>query len=702
MQVQKQFVDDFLQGKDNTFIIPVYQRDYAWKKSNCKKLWEDIINLQNSGKPSHFLGALVTIYNNQKEWMVIDGQQRLTTISLLLLALVNYLKVKPNKTQEEKELGEDISDYYLINKRCKDKLHSNKLKPNTKDKDYFQKLLFDDKLNDKLNNKNNDSNIIKNYHFFYDEISKSSISVKDIYGVFKKLEIVHIELEKGTDDPQLIFESLNSTGVDLTDGDLIRNYILMDLIQSEQQQLYNNYWIKIEQLAGNVANFIRVFLMYTLHKDITQSNRAVYNEFKQYSKDKFYRDSYRIDSYSILQHLLKYAEIYSYFVNISDHPDKNINKALHRLHRLEFTVCHPFLMDVFDLFNQGVLGASDVQAIIELIESYAFRKFLVNSSTQGLNKFFLTLSKEIRKETQSTWKANYFDIMSFIIKNKSGTLKFPSDEEFKEKLIHKELKSKNRDFLLENLENYNSDYKIDVEELTIEHIMPQKLNHKWKQDLGDKYSEIHGKYLHTLGNLTLIEKKKNNSLSNKDFKSKQKIDFETSKLNLSSELKNIEEWNENSIVNRANRLAEEAVKIWKYPVPKSTYAVYSSTKDIQEDKIHNFAEGEFTNTKPKTLIVGEDKYKLKTWQEVVKKICEILFNESPTEFNSIMTSAEFKGKFCHSNQKENSKFRAPKELEFTDSYFVETHGSANTLVDFCCKLCKKLDFNIENISIEIS
>ena len=679
MQVKKQPIYQFLEGRNKSFFIPVYQRDYAWKVNNCKKLWEDIIDLQDSGKRSHFLGALVNIYNNQEEWMVIDGQQRLTTISLLLLALANYLKVTPHKTSSQADLQEDILNDYLINKRCTDKSQRIRLKPNTKDKSYFQSLF------DNVGIKKNDSNIIQNYLFFYEQISNSDISADHIFQLFKKLEIVHIELEKDIDDPQLIFESLNSTGVDLTDGDLIRNYILMDLSQPDQEQLYNNYWIKIEQLSGNVANFIRVFLMYTLHKDITQSKRAVYNEFKQYSKKEFYRDSS-----SILQHLLKYAQIYSYFVNNSQHPHKDINQALHRLHRLEFTVCHPFLMDVFDLFNQGVIGASDVQDIIQLIESYAFRKILVNNSTQGLNKFFLTLSKEIKKEP--TWEKNYFDIMSFIIKNKSASLKFPSDQEFRETLIYKEvykLTPKNRDFLFESLENYNCPYKINIQDLTIEHIMPQKLTPKWKQVLGDKYSEIHGKYLHTLGNLSLTAK--NSSLSNKDFKSKQKIDFETSKLNLSFELKNIEEWNENSIVNRANVLAEEAVKIWKYPES-------SFTKDVEEDKFYDLnKEIDFRGTKPKTLVLGEDKYKIKTWREVVKKICEILFNESPTEFKSIMTSAELSRYF--SNQKDNSKLRSP--IEFTDLYFVEGHGSSNYIVAFCCKLCEKLDFNIENISIEI-
>ncbi len=680
MQVKKIPIYEFLEGRNKSFVIPVYQRDYAWKINNCKKLWEDILYLQQSGKPSHFLGALVNIYNNQEEWMVIDGQQRLTTISLLLLALGNYLKVKPDKKPSEADLQEDILDYYLINKRCKHKSQRIRLKPNKRDKSYFESLFETSDV------QKNDSNIIQNYLFFYDKVSTCQILPSEIFELFKKLEIVNIELEKNIDDPQLIFESLNSTGVDLTDGDLIRNYILMDLDQDKQEHLYNEYWIKIEQLSGNVANFIRAFLMYTLHKDITQSNRAIYNEFKQYSEAKFSRDSYKI-----LKHLLKYAEIYSYFVNHSQHPDKDINQAIHRLYRLEFTVCHPFLLDVFDLFTQNVLNVSDVLNIIQLIESYAFRKILVDYTTQGLNKFFLTLSKEIKKE--NGWKDNYFQIMAFIIKNKSARQKIPTDDEFRETLIYKEiykLKAKNRDFLLESLENYNSPYKIDVQELTTEHIMPQKLNQKWKIALGNKFAEIHAKYLHTLGNLSLTAK--NRSLSNKDFQTKQKIDFESSKLKLSCELKNIEEWNEEAIIKRASLLAEEAIKIWKYP--ESNFS-----KDIEEEKVYYdfHEETDFRGTKPKTLIVGETKYKIKTWRDVLRTICQILFNQSPTEFKFIMNSSELSRYF--SEQKDDAKLRCP--IEFSDSYFVESNQSSNSIISFCCKICQKLDFDTENISIEI-
>ncbi len=680
MQVKKLPIYEFLEGRNKSFVIPVYQRDYAWKKSNCEKLWEDLLYIQDHEKPSHFFGALVNIYNNQEEWMVIDGQQRLTTISLLLLALVNHLKVKPDKNSGEEYLQEDILDYYLINKRAREDSQRIRLKPNKNDRLYFESLFRNEAI------KQNDSNIIQNYLFFYKKISESTISPSDIFELFKKLEIVNIELESSLDNPQLIFESLNSTGVDLTDGDLIRNYVLMNLSKDEQERLYNTYWVQLERLSTDVANFLRVFLMYQLQKNITKSKRAVYNEFKKYSETNFPNNSSQL-----LQYLVKYSEFYSYFINNSQHPSSAINQALYRLHRLEFTVCYPFLLDVFDLFEQNILQESDVIRIIQLIESYAFRRILVTNSTQGLNKLFIVLSKEIKKEDD--WEKDYFQIMSFILKNKSAGQKFPSDEEFRTTLIHKEvykLNAKNRNFLLENLENYDSPYKVDLGDLTVEHIMPQKLSQEWKSALGNGYAEIHRKYLHTLGNLSLTAR--NSSLSNRNFKAKQDIDFKNSKLSLNFALSDVEFWNEQAIIHRANSLADKAVEIWKYP--ESTFS-----KDSEEPEFYDLSEQvDFSGMKPKTLIMGEHQYQVKTWREVLTKICQFLFEQSPTEFKLVTASPEFSRYFA--NAKNRDKLRFP--LEFTDLYFVEGNHSSNSVISLCCRLCAELGIDQDKFSLEIA
>lgn len=679
MQVKKLPIYEFLEGRNKSFVIPVYQRDYAWKKSNCEKLWEDLLYIQEHEKPSHFFGALVNIYNNQEEWMVIDGQQRLTTISLLLLALVNYLNVKPDKTSNEEDLREDILDYYLINKRAREDSQRIRLKPNQNDKHYFESLFKSEDI------RQNDSNIIQNYLFFYEKISRSTISPSDIFELFKKLEIVNIELESSLDNPQLIFESLNSTGVDLTDGDLIRNHVLMNLSKDEQERLYNTYWVKLERLSTDVANFIRVFLMYRLQKNITKSKRAVYNEFKKYSENNFSNNSSQL-----LQHLVKYSELYSYFINNSQHPSSQINQALYRLHRLEFTVCYPFLLDIFDLFEQNILQEFDVVRIIQLIESYAFRRILVTNSTQGLNKLFVVLSKEIKKE--DGWENDYFEIMSFILKNKSAGQKFPSDEEFRTTLIYKEvykLNAKNRNFLLESLENYDSPYKVELGDLTVEHIMPQKLSQDWKAALGDGYTEIHRKYLHTLGNLSLTAK--NSRLSNRNFKAKQDIDFKTSKLSLSFALSDVESWNEKAIIDRANKLANKAIEIWKYP--ESTFS-----KNSEEPDFYDFDESvDFRGMKPKTLLIQERQCQVKTWREILIVICQFLFEQSPTEFKLVTASPEFARYFAKTKNREKLRF----PLEFTESHFVEGNHSSNSIISLCCRLSTELGIDPENFSLEI-
>ena len=234
MQVNKIPIFNFLEGSGKSFIIPVYQRDYAWQKENCEKLWNDLLSLRKSEVKAYFLGSIVIIDAGFQEYSVIDGQQRLTTISLLLLALQNYLK----KNKIEERLQDQLSDY-LIDRHSQDSSKRIRLKPNKQDKAYFNELFNGTEIEE-------DSNIVSNYNFFYHQIQKDNYEGSSLLEAFRKLEIVLITLDKGQDDPQLIFESLNSTGVGLNDGDLIRNYILMDLENQEQENFYTNYWLKIE------------------------------------------------------------------------------------------------------------------------------------------------------------------------------------------------------------------------------------------------------------------------------------------------------------------------------------------------------------------------------------------------------------------------------------------------------------------------
>ena len=320
----------------------------------------------------------------------------------------------------------------------------------------------------------------------------------------------------------------------------------------------------------------------------------VYTVFKKFSFETFNHNRE-----SVLKDLLYFAEIYSWIVQINKHQNHTLNKHLERLNKLEFTVSHPYLLDIFNDSRNNIISEEIVKEILMIIESYAFRKILVDNTTQGLNKMFISFSKEIKKE--KSWKENYLNILSYILLEKRVSQRFPTNEEFEYALITKEiykLQAKNRNFLLESLENYKSAYLVNVAELTVEHIMPQTLTKEWKNKLGDNWQEIHKKYLHTLGNLSLTAK--NPELSNNTFEDKQQIDFQTSRLKLNFKLDDRIIWNEESIIDRAKDLSNSAKHIWLFP--KTTYI-----KLIPETQFFDLtSEDNFTGSKPCCLYIEDD------------------------------------------------------------------------------------------------
>ncbi|MCC7196993.1 DUF262 domain-containing protein [Candidatus Peregrinibacteria bacterium] len=675
MQVQQLPIYQFLEGQRKSFVIPVYQRDYAWTRINCQKLWDDLVDLNNNDRNDHFLGAVVTIGSGFDEYTVIDGQQRITTISVLLIALQTYLKNKEHKNDSEKILIEQLSDF-LIN-RYSNQEKKIRLKPNKQDKEYFENLFTDNR------NLNINSNIVNNYNFFYKKIISETLTPQQIFEAFRKLKIVLIDLVRVQDDPQLIFESLNSTGVDLTAGDLIRNYILMDLEPPEQEKLYKSYWIEIEKLTGDIAEFVRNYLIFKLNIWVKRDD--VYAIFKKFSTEKFYKNKE-----GILKDLLFFSKIYSWLVQTQNHPSSSINNELSKLNKLEFTVCHPFLLDVFNELTLGNLDGDTIKNILIIIESYAFRKILVDNTTQGLNKLFISLARDIKKE--ESWKKQYINILSYILLEKRISQRFPNNEEFENALINKEtykLQSKNKNFLLESLESYKSAYQVNFDDLTVEHIMPQTLTKDWKHKLGENWQEIHNKYLHTLGNLSLTAK--NTELSNNSFEDKQKIDFQISKLKLNFKLEGLTLWNEEKIVERAKDLIKNAKNIWPYP--QTTY-----TKPIPEEQLFDLtSEDSFSGSKPSHLYFEDDQkgIELKTWRDLLINTCNYLFEFSPTQFKEIQNNPEFKWYF-------DLKKPMRHKLEFRPNEFIEGSSSANGIISFLAKMCDRLNYQPENIQFSIN
>lgn len=674
MEVTKMPISQFLQGQSKTFVIPVFQRDYAWKISNCEKLWSDLTDLKTLKREDHFLGTIVTIGQGFDTYSVIDGQQRLTTVSILLIALYNYLKKAENKDSKLKMLQDQVLDF-LVNKYADDEDKKIRLKPNKSDKSYFAKLF---EYNEHLEHS---SNIISNYDFFYRKIESNQIDPRELFDLYNKIKIVLINLDSKNDDPQLIFESLNSTGVGLTAGDLIRNYILMDLEPNTQDRFFNKYWIQIEKLTSNLPEFIRNYLIFKTQSSIKKED--VYSEFKILAKNEF-----KNEKENILKELIYYAGLYSSFTQIEFHENSKINEKLSNLNKIEFSVCIPYLFDLFTDFDRKNITEDVLIAVLITVESYAFRKMLVDNSTQGLNKLFVTLSKDLKKHSQ--WKEQYLELLNFILLEKRGSQRFPTDIEFETALINKEvykLQSKNRNYLLESLENFNCAYRVNLEDLTIEHILPQKLTDQWKKKLGTNWQDIHNKYLHTLGNLSLTGN--NSKLSNLSFEEKQKIDLQTSKLKLNFKFDKQEKWTETEILARAKSLISDALKIWTFPT--TSFKV----KEPEEIIFDLSSEDQFSNTKPTSIIFGNNNpIQIATWREILRNVCSFLYEYSPTEFNAIRQSSEFSYYF-------DDKKPMMAKLEFSKDIFVECQLSANMIFSFLSRLCKKIGYDPELIQITL-
>lgn len=551
----------FMEGADKRYVIPVYQRKYDWKYENCRQLYEDLKKIAIDGRDSHFFGSIVSaiVPNGSKiEYHIIDGQQRLTTITLLLLAIRNLIAQGKVKTDEDK-LDDQISQRFLISPWASedDKI---KLRPVKSDRDALAKLFGDEEDYD------HSSNLTINYQFFYDIVKKEEIPVSDLYAAIGKLEIISITLDQG-DNAQLIFESLNSTGLALTEGDKIRNYVLMGLPAQEQTKYYDTYWAKIEKCTNNdVSGFIRDYL--SIKQQVTPTISNVYKAFKDYAEF----ISLPIDA--LLYDLLRYARFFEKLLTCkSGLKEQKLDDCLYRLKRLEIVVTRPFLMEVLRLHQDKKLSTEDVLRIFLITENYLFRRNICEVPTNALNKIFLNLNKEIFRydNTVDDYVSKF--IYALLSKRESG--RFPDDDEFRMALSEKQvylMRGKYKAYLFERFENYGTIETKDVythldnNVYTIEHIMPQHLTPAWNESLGTNAAEIHETWLHRLANLTLTGY--NPNLSNNTFIEKRDAKvggYKVSGLKMNQKISTLQKWGLEELKERNEEMLELAMKIWKYP-----------------------------------------------------------------------------------------------------------------------------------------
>lgn len=671
----------YMQGSDKRFVIPVYQRNYDWKTENCKQLYDDLIKVIRRGRKSHFFGSIVSVHNDGEfnEYLVIDGQQRLTTISLLLLAMYNLMK-SGVLTPEKGNLAEKIYKTYLIDEWQDDDTRI-KLKPVKNDRNAFGKLF------DEESEHIPDSNLTINYNYFYSRIQKEEITLDELYEAVTKLEIINITLNQD-DNPQLIFESLNSTGVALSEGDKIRNFILMGLPTKQQNDFYEKYWNKIEICTDyDVSMFVRDYL--SVKQQLIPSMSKVYFTFKAFVEE----NGTEIEP--LLQELLNYAKWYEILLK-GNTADKELNSCIYRLNRLETTVTRPFFLEVLRLQEAGKLSLADVKEIFLYTENYLFRRTICDLPTNALNKIFLMLHREIIRYDGTD--NSYLEKFKYALNSKSDRGRFPDDGEFVEAFSVRtvyQMNSKNKIYILERFENYGT---VEVQNVykqcddgvySIEHIMPQHLTPVWIKELGEDYEDIHETWLHRMANLTLTGY--NSKYSNSPFVEKRdmKNGFIDSHLYMNNWIGQQEHWGLAELEARNQMLMQRALTIWPLPVtdyrPAEKQMDSYSLDDDVELSGRDIVRFGYKNTEQPVT----------SWIDMMEQILKILHAEDKSVLSRLAYS---KGA---SNDLDVYVSNKPQDLrnalQIDTDIYVERNTSTSTKISMLRKFFKAYDANEEDL-----
>ena len=609
---------EFLEGARKRFIIPVYQRNYDWKRENCKQLFDDLVSIIKEDKGTHFFGSIVSYAHSRDEVVLIDGQQRITTISLILIAMINAMK-KGEIVPSDSRLSDIIEETYIVDKYRKDE-RKVRLKPFRDDCEAFDRLIYKEEAEYIP-----ESKVTINYRYFYDRIvNTGELTPDELFQAIDSLEVIDIELEpEHGDNPQLIFESLNSTGLDLTEADKIRNFVLMNLPPEIQERYYDSYWNKIEKCCRNeLDSFVRNYL--TIKQGAIPTLKGIYPTFKTYTKTVN-------DIEKVLGDMLRYACAYQDIITFNLR-DNETNEIAKRLDLLDMTVTYPFLMAFWTYANDVQLGKDEVYKVFSCVETFIFRRLMCDLPTNALNKIFATLHGIVLKNKKE--EDTYSSVMTYILESMKLTSAFPKDDEFIAGFTSKNIysmRAKNKEYIFERLENGSSKEKNDVVSniedgiLTIEHIMPQTLNKGWKQALGDNWEAIQEKWLHTISNLTLS--RYNYNYSNKSFVEKKTMEngFEQSGLRLNQYIAKFDKWGEEELEARKIKLSEMALKIWAYPI--TTFVPVQ-----KEDDIVSLSEDNDTCTgrKIQYFIFQGDRQDVNDWADMMWEMVSKLFVMNPS------------------------------------------------------------------------
>ena len=565
--------EDFIKLLRNNqlFEIPIYQRKYSWDKKQCNQLFDDIEKIGKTDK-THFMGPIVfRIGSDTDHLIIIDGQQRMTTLSLLLASIANFLIKNSEYEEILNTTVKKVVNKYLLNVE-EDGDYKYKLHLTDDDNIIYRKIIDSITSNNELiiNEKEKNNKVYGIFDHYSRKLKEENI--ENIWKGIEKLTLVKIRLEE--EPPQVIFESLNSTGKTLEDTDLIRNFLLMDLKPNQQKHIYYTYWHQIEKVFDEAKlnnkkekfeGFISAYLN-IVYKNAVSTK--IYDEFRQAAA--------RFDTIEeLVQDITKYWKFYEKIV-FEKETNQKLLKSFKSLNLLPYKTMRPFIMRLYEDYEKGSLPLDDFIEIINLTESYMFRRSICNLDSQSLKGFFSRMYFSLDKD-------DYLEHYRYKLNTASGKKNMPNNEDFEKYFTSEDIFNSNiKYYVLLKLNDFGRDEITDIKNCTVEHIMPQNTNlsKEWQEELGIDWKRVHDTYLHTIGNLTLTAS--NSKLGDKTFKEKKEMPlygYNASQLNINKYLKNINKWDEDEIINRGNYLYNLAQEIWQFP------EISSETKDKYDNMI---------------------------------------------------------------------------------------------------------------------
>lgn len=678
MNANDAYLMKFLSQNNVCFEIPVYQRNYDWGEEHCRQLLEDITSCVDSEISSYFIGSIVHIQEKGpvsvtglNNVVIIDGQQRITTVSLILLAIANSF-------QEDKQ-ADPILNNYLLNplQEGEGKI---KLKPVKGDGQVFSEII-------RGKEPSVANSVGRNYKFIKNAFLSGVFDKDKILDGLGRLKIVEVSLEVGKDNPQLIFESLNSTGLGLSHSDLVRNFILMSLNFEKQKDFYEKYWVEIEKNCNyKTAEFIRDYLVIKTKK-IPPKN-AVYKVFKHYALGNGFDETEEL-----LKSLLGYSKFYSYIWR-EEHPDSEIKNALLSLRQIGAKAITPYLIPLLEDYDTGQLSKEIVVQSIELCESFIIRRSICELPSSSLVKAFGSLHREAKRVGED-WQSEYVNYLMYVLGRKVNKGRYPKDSEVDLAIQERDFYQFNhtiRNYIFNALENKNKREKTNIQdgiqegELSIAHIMPQTLSKKWKQSLGENHKEVHERCLNVLGNLTVTGF--NSKISNKTFSEKVEQAFEESPFWLNKYVKKQTEWGEEQILGRGKELLKRVLNLWGDVDRSLEY----QTNEFEDHVLADPIDVKYTN--PVSIEIDGNVFEASTYREVMAEFLRYVHSLDSTKLFGLQDVEKFSR--CIITE-DPSQLKRPYEV--AEGVFTEGWASATTLVRNITRAAPHFGIDLENIVI---